>query len=271
MIDTLPELIQTIHHTFAPVGECIYCGKKEQLTDEHIIAYSLNGTAVLPLASCPKHATITSRLERTFARGPAWPMRAAFGFKSYRKKKYPTSFPLIMHIDGEPQNIDVPLAEFPIILQLPLFAAMPAFLNGQRCVPIKSEETVLVSLRENKSPTELLQEIGGRYQAERIEVPRIDYKSFARLIAKSAYALAVATYGIASIGVKYVVPGILGETDDLGTWVGSSRPLAGEQVQHSTQVQTYTDANGENVIVVLMKLFATLSIPGYLVIVASKV
>jgi hypothetical protein len=39
-------------HTFAPVGYCIYCSQTEGLTDEHIIAYGLNGKWVLPKASC---------------------------------------------------------------------------------------------------------------------------------------------------------------------------------------------------------------------------
>jgi hypothetical protein len=128
--DLSPDLAPTIHHTFAPVGECIYCGSKDKLTNEHIIAYSLNGTEVLPLASCRKCAAITSQLERIFARGPAWPMRAAFGFKSYRKKKYPTSLPLVMVIGGKRQNINVPLAQFPIISPL-------AALRGFTILPLR--------------------------------------------------------------------------------------------------------------------------------------
>jgi len=270
MNETSPERTVPIHRRFPPVGQCIYCGDRDQLSGEHIIAYSLNGTATLPRASCPKCATITSRFELTFARGPAHAMRAAFGFKS-RKGEYPASFPLLMVIRGVRQEIHVPLAEFPLILQLPLFEPLPAFLRGQRGVPITSKETVLVSLRENTSPTVLLQEIGRRYRAEGIEVPRVDHKSFARLIAKSAYALAVAEFGITNIREKFVVPAILGEADDLGTWVGSSRPLAGEQAEHITQIKTFTTPAGESVIVVLMKLFAALPAPGYVIVAASKV
>jgi hypothetical protein len=265
-----PEPAQTIRRTFTPVGECIYCGSKDQLTNEHIIPYSLNGIAVLPLASCQKHATATSKFELSFARGPAWPMRAAFGFQSYGKK-YPQSFPLIMHKNGKKQSIEVPLAEFPIILQMPMFAALPAFLLGQRGVPISSAGTVAVSLRPGKSPTDLLQEIGHRYGGEGIEVPRVSHKAFARLLAKSAYALAVAECGLANIRSKYVVPAILDEADDLGTWIGSSPPLAAEQAGHTTQVQTRTGPTGESIIAVLMKFFANLPTPAYVVIVASKV
>lgn len=265
--------LQTMPHIFPPVGQCIYCGTSAgALQDEHIIAYSLNGTAVLPKASCPKCGAITSNVERIFARGPAWPMRAALGFQSYKgRKKYPNSFPLLMDIAGQRQTVSVPLSEFPIILQLPIFSALPSFTNDQRNVPITSDKTVLVSLRAGTSPTELLQQIGRKYHADGIEVPRVDHKAFARLIAKSAYAMAVAQFGIATIKEKYVVPGVLGKADDLGTWVGSSpSPLQGELGEHVTQVQSYKTPASENVIVVLMKLFGPLPTPGYVAIPASK-
>lgn len=271
-MNELADITERTHHTFPPLGECIYCGSKEQLQDEHIIAYSLNGNAILPKASCRKHADITSQFEGDFARGPALPMRALFGFKSHHgRKTYPASFQLRMKIDGNWRSVDLPLPEFPVILQLPVFAFPPSFLTGQRDIPANSERTILICLRENKSPREILHEVGRRFHAEEIEVPRVDHKVFARLIAKSAYCLAVAQFGIAGIKQKYVLPGILGEADDLGTWIGSSeQPLAGEEAQHITQVKTYYKPGGEEIIVVLLKLFGTLPAPGYLVVVGSK-
>jgi hypothetical protein len=268
-----PELIPTLRQVFAPVGKCIYCGSREKLQDEHMIAYSLNGTAILPKASCEKCAVITSQIERSFTRGSAWAMRAALGFQSRGKKKkkgYPTSFPVRMLIGGKRQSVEVPLTEFPLTVQLPIFASLPGYLSGQYDVPIKLKETVLISLRENARPTELLQEIGRRYHADEVEVDGVEYRAFARLIAKSAYALAVAEHGISNIKEKYVVPAILGRADDLGTWLGSSAPLQAEQVQHITQVQTFSKPSGESMIVVYVKPFAFLPSPGYVVVVASK-
>ncbi|MGB7836312.1 MAG: ABC transporter substrate binding protein [Xanthobacteraceae bacterium] len=48
--------------TYPPVGKCIYCPDDGAggLGDEHIIAYALNGTRVLPKASCPRCARVTS-------------------------------------------------------------------------------------------------------------------------------------------------------------------------------------------------------------------
>lgn len=43
---------------------------------------------------------------------------------------------------------------------------------------------------------------------------------FARLIAKMAYGYAVERYGLAAFEDVYVIPAILGESDDIGRWVG---------------------------------------------------
>ena len=37
---------------YPPVGRCIYCGATDELTDEHIIPFSLGGVLILDKASC---------------------------------------------------------------------------------------------------------------------------------------------------------------------------------------------------------------------------
>ena len=55
MLDAMshPNHVQTTYR-FKPVGECIYCGARAGLSDEHIVPYALGGTFFLPLASCQK-------------------------------------------------------------------------------------------------------------------------------------------------------------------------------------------------------------------------
>lgn len=48
---------------YRPVGRCIYCPRTDNLSDEHILAYSLGGDAVLPKASCPTCANVTKKIE----------------------------------------------------------------------------------------------------------------------------------------------------------------------------------------------------------------
>jgi hypothetical protein len=51
--------------TYGPVGRCIYCYDGTSiLGNEHIIPFSLNGTHILPQASCLKCAEVTSQVER---------------------------------------------------------------------------------------------------------------------------------------------------------------------------------------------------------------
>lgn len=199
-------------------------------------------------------------------------MRAALGFQTRRNKEVPTSFPLNLRKDGKLVTVQIPISEYPVVLLLPFFSEMPGFMRGERGVEIASPKTAAISLRQDTSPTKVLQDVGRRYGAEAVEVPRVDAQAFARLLAKSAYALAVAEHGLANIKEKYVVPAILGNADDLGTWVGSGpQPLAAEQGEHITQVQTYRNpASNEEIICVLMKLFAYFPAPGYLVIPASR-
>jgi hypothetical protein len=49
--------------TYDPIGRCIYCDSEtSELGDEYIIPYSLNGTHVLPEASCRTCEGVTSYL-----------------------------------------------------------------------------------------------------------------------------------------------------------------------------------------------------------------
>src|SRR5215467_13531941 len=49
--------------TYPPVGRCIYCPDGAGEGDEHIIPYSLNGTQILPRASCHDCERITSYID----------------------------------------------------------------------------------------------------------------------------------------------------------------------------------------------------------------
>ncbi|SRR5271163_282192 len=54
------------HKKFPATGECIYCGalgSEVELTDEHIVPYSLGGNVELLQASCKKCARVTGGLE----------------------------------------------------------------------------------------------------------------------------------------------------------------------------------------------------------------
>lgn len=95
---------------FESKGACIYCGvKNAQLTDEHIVPYSLGGQHVIRKASCLKCANITKKFEQKVARDLWGDARASFNAPSRRKKERPS----IMYMGDGAGRIGVPAHEFP--------------------------------------------------------------------------------------------------------------------------------------------------------------
>ena len=76
-------------HRYEPVNECIYCDATENLSDEHVIPFALSGRIVLPAASCPGCATMTSRIELKVLRGIMHPARLVGAYPSRNKKQQP--------------------------------------------------------------------------------------------------------------------------------------------------------------------------------------
>src|SRR2546430_17011582 len=90
------------------MGRCIYCGATgEQLTDENVIPYGLNGDIKLQDASCLECAKITSRFERIILRDNLSVARAALGSKTYNKKERDVPKPMGIVKDGIEHTINV--------------------------------------------------------------------------------------------------------------------------------------------------------------------
>ena len=256
---------------YKPVGHCIYCSRADvKLSDEHIIPLGLNGTFILPNASCKKCADVTSRIKHDLLRGEMRQVRAALSFKTRRPKEMPTTFPLLVTRNGVEEKLEVPFRDQLIILPLPLYAE-PAFIKPYdyaKGIAVTGIQTV----RFGDQPEELLK----RHNAEKVALEtRLDHNLFARLLAKIAYSLAVAELGSENIGLVYVLPTIFGNMEQCGRWVGSSdKVLTPESpdIQHASTVQTYRmsdDKEARSIIVVLLKLFANVPSPGYVVIVGE--
>jgi hypothetical protein len=204
-------------HTFPPVGRCIYCGSTSNLSDEHIVPLSLNGGWILPNASCSECATITSAFEGAVTRAAWLEARTALDFKTRHKKKRPKTVPLRVVKDGRVEVRQVAPTDNLIALALPFFAP-PADYTGQRLdgaiVVWGDQRCVLTAL---KTSHELLQlhDVDGVHK--RIE---LDIVAFARMLAKIAHGLAVASYGLNGLTEFYLPPVIRGLTDKVGRWVG---------------------------------------------------
>jgi len=262
---TISQLMQT---RFAPVGRCIYCGStSSQLGDEHIIAYGLNGNAVLPEASCRACEKVTSQIEKSFLRGVAWPMRARFGFQTRRPKKIPDSFAVYVMKKGVKRKLMVPLANYPLVLPLPIFP-LPAFCEGRIVNGIEVRGVVCISLVEGIPPSEVIENARKNLGVDGLELPQFEAFSFGRMVLKSAYALTVAEHGLNKIREPLAAPVILGHRHELGTLLGSTPGVsASENAQHITDVSLFRRGD-EAIAVASVKVLGTLPAPIYVAVTA---
>jgi hypothetical protein len=204
--------------SYKPIGRCIYCGASGNLQREHIVPLGLNGTAVLPKSTCADCAKITGHFEREVLRGPMWAARVYRQLKSRTKyANAPKTAKLRVKKNENEFEIELPLAEYPILLHFPIFSP-PAFLSPSGYTKgINISGVATISFGPN--PKTVLSKIG----ATAISA-KGDYKpvAFARMIAKIAYSFAVAEGAINLIGGEpFVLPAILGQRDEIGMWVGT--------------------------------------------------
>jgi hypothetical protein len=255
--------IKRMAKKYKPVGVCIYCGSKEKLTDEHIIPLGLNGEIVLPKASCPKCNAVTSSFEQSVLRGNIRHVRAALGFPTRRPKDMPKTFPLLITVNGQESTIQVPAAESLVVLPFPLFG-LPGFIAG---IAPKAGIGIngFVNVHFGADPQILM----ARYGAEKVGmVLRVDSIAFARMLAKIAYCTVVGELGYDALSENFVLAAIRGESNDLGTWVGSggdATPPTMLNVQHSAIYSIY-EKEGQRVLTVFIKLFSNSPAPAYAIV-----
>jgi hypothetical protein len=246
------------------VGRCIYCGATDDLRDEHIVPYGLNGRWILRKATCKSCADITSLFELEVLRKALFAPRAVLGFRTRRKKERPQSLPL--HIDrgyGR-EELSLPLDKHPGIGVLPRFE-LPRWLSSrQRKAGIDVVGATVVHF--GTVPPVAFAE---QHRGSKLEVSvRYEPIAFARLIAKIAYGYCVARFGLEALDESYIRHAILGKDDNLGTWVGSTE---GYELKNQPSTGRLTHVVGTDVvhgdIVAYVRLFAWAVPDEYVVIV----
>lgn len=112
-----------------------------------------------------------------------------------------------------------------------------------------------------------IKELARKYDATSFFTTASYTHAFPRFLAKIAYGFAVAHLGLEKIEKTYVLPAILGESDDIGRWVGCShfneqRTLG--KFMHSLRLSLV-----DNKILIYVRLFAKFNMPEYLVVVGT--
>lgn len=254
-------------HRFTPVGECIYCGSREGLTDEHIIPLALNGNMVLPKSSCQDCNRMTSRFERRVLRGLMLDARLAADFKSRRRKDRPEDIRVrLVEPEGHIRETDVPRLEAPGLLMLPTFAK-PAFLTREHPVDgIKIEGYQLMNVGSQQDLTEFARR-NAAIGVQAHSVP--DIEALGQMLAKIAYSFAVAVTGVIGRDSS-PLPDLMRDPSNNGRWIGSDlfvleseRPEGTHGLAHIPYVPSPNGAAE----VVLIKLFTSARpVEGYVVV-----
>ena len=203
---------------FPPVGRCIYCGAADGLSREHIVAYGLGGSAVLPQASCGACAEATGDVERRVLRANLRPVRLLRQLPSRRgHRDAPRRYPLRVVRGDREEEVLLPVHEYPILASFPRFPP-PGFLRGETAIVginVQGADTISFG----PTPEEVCRRLGARS----ITLSNShESEALARMVAKIAYCFAAATRELEMLAAPSpVVPAILGDTNDIGAWVGT--------------------------------------------------
>jgi hypothetical protein len=242
------------------IGKCIYCGETQgKLSDEHVAPYALNGRCVLIEASCKQHSNITSALETKILSDMLFAARAALSTRTRHKKDRAKPRPMRVERAGQIETINAVWQDHWKIIQLPIFPP-PAcidcrpYVSGIECISMDTFEL-----------SEKGEDIAHRHNADKVLPPEYSPTIFARFVAKMAYGYAVERYGLEGFESVHVLPAVLGESEDIGRWVGCSdrRELPVRQCIISVGFKIME----ENDLVVKIKLFSQFDGAEYVVVV----
>jgi len=179
------------------------------------------------------------------------------------KDERPNAFPLTVEREGQQDKVNIPIQKLPAWLWLQRFT-LPACIDKRyydksiETINVRGGSWVLLGRH-------LVKELGDELNADSLAVT-VTYTghNFARLLAKIAYGFAIEEFGANIIDDAYVLPALLGDSKNIGQWVGcAGKPPDGENNLHEIRLSV---KNGD--IYAYVRLFAKFAVaPEYLVVV----
>jgi hypothetical protein len=202
--------------TFEPLDTCVYCGATDgRLTDEHIVPFALNGTLILPRASCDACSSITSQFERSVARSMYGTLRVKRGFKTRRRKERPTSIPAVEIDKGGMETPTTISASLLPTTYIAIEFPPPGILTGAPKSPLNPD--MKLHFKCDTKEAELM--------ARTLDVGQLELSAVAvwghlcRLVAKIGHTYAAAV--LRGAGYEPLLNAvILGRSEDLSYYVG---------------------------------------------------
>jgi hypothetical protein len=224
------------------------------------VPYCLGGSWILHKASCPKCEEVTREFERCVTTEQALVIRTVENLPTRRRDRRPKTLPLKVTKAGQERTIDCPIDMYPIELTLEVYSP-PAYIDKR---PYEKGIGVLSVVTLNP-PVKLIQRLRSMFQIDSCSYTvNLQGLTQARLLAKIALGFAVAAYGPKVIEHAYIRQAILGQSEDIGKWVGCiGRPPQAPNVLHEVKLGIDRDNN----IHASIRLFARHGTPEYRVIV----
>ncbi len=173
---------------YGPVRQCIYCGRDDvQLTIEHIVPFSLDGSLELMDSSCRACAAITSSLEEHVSRKMLGNFRNRWSFPSRNKNSKSDTIPIEVLRGEEREVVQLPKQEHPTAVPL-IWLKPPNFIDGR-----PDEEEYFAQVHMVLSPGVRAEDLGGEKLSQ---CGQINLSIFARVLAKIAHSFAVLRLGV---------------------------------------------------------------------------
>jgi hypothetical protein len=247
---------------YAPVGQCIYCGTRDNLSEEHIVAYAIAGTMVLPEASCGACATITGRVEQKCCRAMFDRFRRFYGLPTRKGKKdrAHVTFTHMMH-DGRVETTPIPTADHPLGLIMPIFDT-PRILLG---LPEFYSENIHWKLWRHGPPPEQFKQVAEKFGARAIAAD-MDFPSLGRMLAKTAHAYATAVLGINGF-TPLLTPVIRGESNNWPHFVGGYHRNDVPAVTSDKEIHVLAlqgiEVDGKQYLTCMVRFFSRFGAPTY--------
>lgn len=202
-----------------PVGCCIYCGATDiELSDEHVVPFSLGGKAIVPDASCPKCSDITSQNELAISRKLLGPFRVRADLPTRRPNKRPAKLTLdLFDKMGGNRSVEIDAAKHPaalILPDLPEPLILETNFSGERR-PFR----LYVALPDDP----LLFNLAKEHCAEAAGIGSFEIGAYYRLLAKIAHSGAYSYPGDWTLFWEPLLPSlILGSDQDFEQCVGGT-------------------------------------------------
>ena len=251
--------------TFNPVGRCIYCNsgpESGKLTREHIIAHGLNGTLILPEASCGSCRDVTGRIEGFYLQKMIRDARIHMKLASRRRRRNKAPPPALT-IDRRvapnvTRRVELAAEDHPYWL-ITLGYAPPAVLIG-------AADDYAPLIEHRMIPGDNFPD---RWQraGPGVEVGYlVDANLFARMLAKIGHSFAVAALGINGF-TPTLNAIILGTEPRYAKYVGGLRPENDDRSARPGVLHSIGIERQDQWFVVRLRLFAYLEgAPSYVIV-----